>query len=289
MDYKPNAIAKSLKSNKTNSIGVIIPDISNPYFMTIAKGIEDAITDSDYNMIFVSGDEDSVKEEKMLNVLIEKRVDALILATSGKNEELIYNINKTNVPILLIDRKLNGNTNEMDFVVEDNVKATYNVTNHLIKKGHSKIGIVNGSLRVSTGIERFKGFVLALQKNNIFLDEKYIFNGKFTIDDGVRAVDHFMTLEDKPTAILSFNNTMTQGVLFRLTELENSFSKNVQLATYGEIEMAYLCKSLNILSVIQDPYHMGKKAGQILMKRLGSEGIVKAEKVYFTPKYNFKI
>src|SRR5699024_1670570 len=155
MKYQPNAVARSLKKYRTNTVGVIIPDISNPYFMTISKGIEDSIQESGYNLIFMSGDENPEKERKQLQVLIEKRVDAVVLATSGKNEEMIKSIGDSGIPIVLVDRKINDDSMDLDMVVEDNVKGAYDLTSRLIKQGHTQIGVINGSLKVSTGIERY--------------------------------------------------------------------------------------------------------------------------------------
>ncbi|MGP4041093.1 LacI family DNA-binding transcriptional regulator [Gracilibacillus sp. D59] len=268
LNYRPNGIAKSLKMHKTNTIGVIIPDISNPYFMRIAKGIEDVVQERKYNLLFMSGDENPDKEKKLLQVLVENRVDAIILATSGGNDELIKTIRESKTPVILIDRKLKNDNEKMDLVVENNFDGAYQLTSHLVQTGHKRIGIVNGSLDVSTGEERFLGFKKAMLDNFLNQEDDLIFNGHFTVEDGRRAVEYFLSLENKPTAILSFNNTMTVGVILQLTEMGKKIPEDVFVASYGETELSQLINPSGTICIKQSPYNMGIRVGQIAMDRL---------------------
>lgn len=283
LNYQPNALARSLKKHKTNTIGVVIPDIANPYFMMISKGIEDTVYQNGYNLIFASGEEKPKKEKELLNVLFEKRVDAIVLGTSGQNEEMVDNIRNSGIPVILVDRALKEHDESIDFVAEDNFEAAYELTNYLLKKGHTRIGVVNGSLTVSTGLERFNGYKEAIKDFGIAEDPDLIFNGNFKQEDGEIAVKHFFNKKDKPTAILSCNNTMTFGVLLQLTRMGYSIPKDVVVASYGEIEAAQLLKSPGIVYVSQSPYKMGVRVGEILMNRLinkASEPIIEK----FRPK-----
>ncbi|WP_047982719.1 LacI family DNA-binding transcriptional regulator [Ornithinibacillus contaminans] len=268
LNYQPNAVARSLKIDRTNTIGVIVPDISNPYFMTISKGIEDYIEEFGYNLLFVSGNENPEKERKMLQVLLEKRVDAIVLATSGENEETIQQIKDSGIPIVLIDRRINGSSLGLDMVVEDNVQGAYELTTSLIEQGHTRIGVINGSLKVSTGVERYQGFKKAIQAHDITEDKQLVFNGSFLKEDGIKAVNYFFQLEKKPTAILSFNNTMALGAMIQLIKKGYSIPADIVLASYGEVEAAQLLSPSSILMKKQTPYEMGAQAGEILRKRL---------------------
>jgi LacI family transcriptional regulator len=267
LNYQPNAVARSLKMHRTNTIGVIVPDISNPYFMKISKGIEDTILQNGYHLIFASGDENPQKERDMLQVLFEKRVDAIVLATSGNNEEMINKIKDAGIPVILVDRKLKEE-NGLDLVVEDNEDGAYQLTNYLIKQGHSRIGVVNGHFKVSVGIERFNGYQKALKENNIEEDPDLIFNGNFHQDGGISAVDQFMNLSKPPTAILSCNNTMAFGVLLQLRRLGYDIPKDIVVVSYGDVEAARLLHSSGIVRVDQFPYEMGVRVGHILIDRL---------------------
>ena len=268
LNYQPNALARSLKNHQTHTIGVVIPDIANPYFMKISKGIEDTVYKNNYNLIFASAEEQPIKEKQLLNVLFEKRVDAIVLATSGQNEETVEKIKKSGIPIILVDRELKEHDESIDFIAEDNFKAAFELTNHLLKQGHSKIGVINGSLQVSTGLERFNGFKEAIKENGLELNPDFIYNGNFNQEDGEKAIKLFFEKKDKPTAIVSFNNTMSFGALLQLTRMGYSLPQDVVMASFGEVEAAQLLKSPEIVYVNQSPYEMGVRVGEILMNRL---------------------
>lgn len=268
LNYQPNAIARSLKMDKTNTIGILIPDITNSYFMKISRGIEDTLETNGYNLLFVSGDEDSEKERKVLQVLLEKRVDAIVLATSGENGEIITKINQSGIPVVLIDRKLEIDFFDLDLVEEDNIEGAYQLTKYLIEQGHKNIGVVNGLLNVSTGRERYLGYQKAMMEYNLDVDLNMEYNGKFTQEDGCNAVSYFLHKLDKPTAILSFNNTMTFGVLLQLTRMGYRIPSDIVVASYGEVEAAQLLRPSGIIYVEQHPYKMGVRTGEILIDRL---------------------
>lgn len=271
LKYQPNRIARSLKMHKTNTIGVVIPDISNPYFMRISKGIEDVLQKEDYILIFVSADENPVKEEKTLNVLMENRVEAIVLATSSENGTIIENIQQSDVPVILIDRKLKDRSVNLDLVVEDNMKAAYNLTKYLLQEGHKDIGVINGSLTVSTGMERYEGFQKALKEFEMKENPDLVFNGNFDQRDGEIAVADFFKRQRKPTAILSFNNTMTYGAVLQLSRLGLSVPDDIMVASYGETEIDQLLEDPGIISVKQSPYEMGLRVGEIILDRLANK------------------
>jgi LacI family transcriptional regulator len=271
LNYQPNAIARSLKQDKTNTIGVVIPDISNPYYMTISKGIEDIVQQKGFNLIFCSSDENPKKEEKLLQLLFEQRVDAIVLATSGGSEERVSKINQAGVPIVLVDRTFEIEGQKLDSVTENNIESTYELTSYLLKQGHRSIGLVNGLLNVSTGKERYEGFKKAIKEYGIEEDTKYIFNGSFTQESGIKAVDYFLNFSQKPSAILSLNNIMTFGVLLELTRRGYSVPEDIVVASFGDLEAAQLLKSPGIISVVHKPYEMGERVGDILLNRLNNK------------------
>ncbi|WP_197970024.1 LacI family DNA-binding transcriptional regulator [Mesobacillus harenae] len=268
LNYQPNAVARSLKQSKTNTIGVIIPDISNPYFMKIAKGIEDRTWDAGYNLIFSSSDGKLEKEHQLLKLLVEQRVDAIVLVTSGSENELAKSINESGTPVILIDRRLNHEQSDFDLVEEDNVQGAYYLTEKIIQRGHTRIGVIAGSFQVSTGTDRYEGLTKALKQYNIPLDENLIYIGDFTRSSGEKAVDYFLSNDDYPRAIISFNNLMTEGVLYSLFQKGFKVPKDFDVASYGGTDLDILLEPPGIITISQDPYKMGIKTGDILLKRL---------------------
>lgn len=271
LNYQPNAIARSLKQDKTYTIGVVIPDITNHYYMTISKAIEDIVQQKGYNLIFCSSHENPKKEDKLLQLLVEQRVDAIVLATAGGCEERVRSIHQAGVPIVLVDRTVEIGDSKLDSVVESNFESTYTLTSYLLQQGHRSIGLVNGLLNVSTGKERYEGFQKALEEFGIQEDENYTFNSTFTREGGMKAVDYFLNFTEKPSAILSLNNEMAFGVLLELTRRGYSVPEDIVIASFGDVEAAQLLQAPGIISVAHKPYEMGERVGDILLKRLNNE------------------
>jgi LacI family transcriptional regulator len=283
LNYRPNEVARSLKQDKTYTIGVIIPDISNPFFMSVLRGVEDVVHMHRYNLIFSSSDEDSDKEKELIQLLLDKRVDGLVLATTGQNETVIKSIAKTGSPLVLIDRELEGNDHEVDLVTEDNVSAAYLLTKALLDKGHRRIAVINGLLNVSTGRDRYAGYLRAISEAGITEDPLLIYDGGFSVEGGIRAVDYFMKLSTKPSAILSFNNNMTFGALQALRKLKFRIPDDILVASYGFVEQALLLNNPEIIYIQQFPYEMGRKIGDTLIKRIQSKNEQALPTKYYLP------
>jgi LacI family transcriptional regulator len=269
LQYQPNMVARSLKQDKTHTIGVVIPDISNPFFSAISRGLEDVVRQEGYHLIFCSSDEKPTKEEELLQVLWEKRVDAVVLATAGHNEAVIRRLSQAGLQLLLLDRNLGEDAGlKLASVTEDNRQGAYELTKQVLERGHTRIGVINGSLSVNTGKERYEGFVQAMTAGGRQLDESLVFHGHFSIEDGKRAAQYFMSLTERPTALISFNNMMSFGVLLELTRLGVRLPNEILLASYGEVDAAGLLREPGLLYVSQTPYEMGKRAGELLLIKL---------------------
>jgi LacI family transcriptional regulator len=271
LNYRPNMLAKSLKQDKTYTVGIVIPDISNEYFMSISRGIEDELHDFGYNLIFCSSDEKSEKEKMLLQLLHDKRVDGIVLASSGGNDEFILQLN-TAIPIVLIDRKLNMEQRSIDYMVEDNFKGAYLLTKKLLDLGHRQIAVINGLLEVSTGFDRYNGYLQAMKEAGLDVHENLMYDGKFTTEGGKMAVSHLFQLPFiKPTALISFNNKMTFGALLVLTKQGFRLPDDIMLASYGNLESVLLLHNPQMYYIDQCAYSMGTKSGQILRQKMQTQ------------------
>ncbi|WP_248926827.1 LacI family DNA-binding transcriptional regulator [Paenibacillus hamazuiensis] len=269
LNYRPNAVARSLKQDKSYTIGIVVPDITNPFFSKLSRGIEDAVAGHGYQLIFCSTDEDAEKERRLGRMLSEKRVDALVLASSDDRPDMAESLEKAGTPVILVDRRFEPPSNRLDLIAEDNRLGAYSLAKALLQKGHRRIGVINGSLTASTGRDRFDGYESAMREHGIQPDDRLVFEGRFTEEGGIEAVRYFMDLPDKPTAMLSFNNQMTFGVLLELTRRGCRVPGDFAVASYGWVEAALLLNRPGLLYVEQAPYDMGKKAGERLLQRLG--------------------
>ncbi|MGM8365800.1 LacI family DNA-binding transcriptional regulator [Virgibacillus sp. W0181] len=268
LNYQVNAVAKSLKQEKTNMIGVIIPDISNPYFMQISKGVEDEIERYGYNLIFSSSNEDETKETKLLDLMNEKRVDAIILATAGKGKKQIEKFTNSGTPIIFIDRYNEEIKTKVSTISENNQLGAYKLTKHIIDQGHKTIGVINGSLDVNTGYDRYMGFLQAIEESGLRKEDQLIYNGDFTEKCGYKAVKQFFSQTTKqPTAIIAFNNLMATGAIKEMIQQNTTLLKKVEFGCYGEMEFMVM-PTLNLVYIKQNPYRMGKDTGKLLIDRL---------------------
>ena len=169
LDFVPNNVARSLKMTETKTIGIIIPDLSNVSFMDTVKAISDVTTANGYQPIILSSDEDPEKESKILDVLVSKRVDGIIIASAGGNSDKIININNKRAPVLLLDRDVCNTENsvKVDAILNDNFNGSYKMVNYLISLGHQKIAIITSSKSQILLNERLKGYIKALEDNKI--------------------------------------------------------------------------------------------------------------------------
>jgi LacI family transcriptional regulator len=268
MNYQTNAVARSLKQDKTETIGIIVPDISNVFFMTFSKGLEEVVQGEGYNLIFCSSDEDQQKEGELLLLLQEKRVDALVLATTGGNDAIITKLSRFGIPIILLDRQVEDSESQLDIIAEDNSLGAYLLTKLILESGHKHIGVINGFLDVSTGRDRYEGYKKAMREAGIREKSHLVFDGEFSVDGGNAAIRYFMQLEVKPTAIISFNNNMSFGALQELIRLQMRIPLDIMLASYGVVEAAQLLIQSGIIYVEQTPFEMGRQAGEIILNRL---------------------
>ncbi|HBF39032.1 MAG TPA: LacI family transcriptional regulator [Firmicutes bacterium] len=272
LNYQPNGIARSLKNQKTHMIGFVVADISNPFFMQIAKAMESVISNEDNNLVFCSSDGIPHKEQRLLELLNEKRVEAIVVASSDPTGSYIKQLVEQGMPVVLIDRKIPGiNT---DVIVEDNFNAAYRLTEYLIKNGHQKIAIINVSLAISVGMERFDGFKEALKHYGLAMSDHYVLQGGFQRQDACAAVKKMISENenDLPTALFCSNNIMAEGAIIALRELGLKIPDDISLVSFGTKDLLELIDP-KLTIAAQNTYALGSKAGQIILERLNSHSL----------------
>lgn len=272
LNYERNEIARSLKNNKSYMIGIVVSDILNPYFMSIAKGVESLVHSLGYNLIFCSSDENGEKELNLLKLLSERRVDAVVLASCNYEPSEINEIIKKGIKIIMVDSRIKGAN--ADVVIEDGFSGAYSLINHVIGQGHRRIAAVNGSLNVSTGIERFEGYKAALKNNGIELNKDYIIEGNFKREDAYEEVKD-MLLRNRnylPTAIFTASNFMAEGAMIAIRELGLRIPEDISLVSFGNISVPALVQP-QLTYVSQDAFAIGLKAGEILLGKLNEDDV----------------
>lgn len=276
LNYHPNGIARSLKTQRTHTIGLIVSDISNPFFSSLVRGVEDAAAENGYSVIIANTDEDLAKERLYLKVLRERRIDGLIIAPTGKEVKDLKLLSEQGIPFIFVDRKIDNI--EADAVLSENVEGAYQAVRYLIKRGHRRIGVVLGLKGVSTSEERFMGYKKALGEFKTPEEEELIVRGNFRVEGGVKACRKLLSLQNPPSAIFSLNNMMTIGVLKALRERGLRCPKDIEVVGFDDFEWADTF-DFPLSTVVQQPYRMGYQGAQLLFTKIKGERSGRHEEV----------
>ncbi len=279
LGYRPNAVARGLASKKTTTVGVIIPDISSIFFSELARGIEDIATMYKYNIILCNSDQNKDKEIHLINTLLEKQVDGIVFMGGQITQEHAEQFKLSPVPIVLA-ATLDTNK-ELPSVNIDYQQAVEDAIGHLIKNGHKNIGMLSGTLDDPVnGFQKFSGYRNALEKNGIEFDEKLIVIGDYTHDSGVEAVDTFLQLDEKPTAIFASTDEMALGVIHGAQDKGYQIPDDLEVIGFDNTRLATMVRPM-LSTVVQPIYDIGAVSMRLLTKYMNKEDV--AEHIVVLP------
>ncbi len=261
LNFHPNAVAQSLRTRTTHVIGAVVSDISNPFFATLIRGAEDCARENGYSLLICNTSEKLENELVYLQLLSRKRVDGMILAPTGKNDELIRDLITRGLQIVFIDRKIDGV--DAPAVLSENEEGAYRATRYLIEQGHRQIGIILGLPHVSTTTERLRGYERALTDNGFEIDRALIAYGHSQVAEGKEACLDLLDGADRPSAVFATNNLMTIGVMMAIHKLGLSCPQDVSVVGFDDFEWAAAFEP-PLTTVAQDPYRIGYEAVQLL-------------------------
>lgn len=259
LDYQPNHVARSLKVRRTFTVGMVIPDVTNPFFTDMMCGVEDEASKNGYSVILCNSGEDPARENLHLNMLFSRRVDGVLLG--GVNPEGQHEVIRRRFPLVLVDRippRFRG-----PGVVMDNVMAAFEATSYLIGLGHTRIAIIAGNLAISTGSDRMEGFRKALQEANLSLRQEYCKAGEFLFQKACECASDLFKLKEPPTAILCCNNKMTLGLMRTAAEMGFRIPEQVSVVGFDDFDWAGSF-SPRLTTIRQPAYQMGQRAMEML-------------------------
>ncbi len=238
LDFSRNSLARNLRTQKSNIIGLVVADINNPYYSSIAKKLDDGLFKSDYNLIVCNTDESEEKERKILTTLSDKGVDAIVISPVAKDIELLRKLNDSGIHVIIIDRNIG--VMDLPFVGSDNFDESKKLTEHLITNGHKKIAFVSGTPKAITSQDRLYGFRAALVENKLPFSDENIIEGFYQKEKAYKNILKFLqnnqTNTDPFTAIFSSNNLMTAGVIKAANELNLNIPEDISLVSFGELD-----------------------------------------------------
>lgn len=265
LNYRPNRLASSLRNQRTQIIGVLLPNSANPFFAEVLLGIEAACYDTDYNFIMGNANDDPERELRYLDVLLSRQVDGVLLISTGALDDALNLIAQRDVPVVLVDRTDASGT--VDALTTANHEGGYQATRHLIQQGHERIACITGPAFLTTSAERVEGYRQALAEAKLSIDEKLIVNGDFSLGSGATAMQTLLQCEPRPTAVFACNDLMALGALHTLHEADYRVPQDVSLIGYDDIPLAsYAIPSLT--TIAQPGRAVGHRAVEMLVARI---------------------
>ena len=267
LGYVRNLAASSLRSNETYTLALILPDITNSFWTTVARGVEDAAQKDGYSVLLCNTDEKPEKFTKYLDTVLQQRVDGVMLVPVTNDSLHLSQLGNRNVPTVILDRRVPNWAG--DSVTCDSIAASRALVQHLLKLGHTRIAIISGPAATSTAEDRVAGYCLAMSQAGIPLDPSLIMRGEYRFSSGQAMAHNLVHSGLEPTAIIATNNAIAEGVLEELKSEGKKIPGDMAVVCFDEIsEMERFFPFLTIIT--QPAYDIGFKATQLLLSRIKS-------------------
>lgn len=266
LDFRINPIARGLKTSKTKTVGIIIPNFSDIYSTTIVKSIENELYKFDYNIFACDSCSSKELEKQKAELLSQKMVDGLIVYPCSDNPSYLESIQKSGIPVLTLDTLVNGL--KCDQVLTDNISATYEATQWLINNNHKRIGIITGSQTQFTASERLKGYKRACEDYAIKVDDNLVKAEGFKESSGYKALVELVSMENPPTAVIACNYYTTIGAVKAIYDKGLLVPKELSLIGFDNLGLSELVRP-PLTVIVQPMEEIGQKAAELILKRIG--------------------
>ncbi|MGD0876687.1 MAG: LacI family DNA-binding transcriptional regulator [Anaerolineales bacterium] len=268
LGYVPNSLARSLRSKRTRTLALVLTDITNPFWTTVARGVEDAASEVGYHVIFCNTDESASKQQSYLEAMIQKQVDGILLVPAHSKENPIGFLHQQNVQVVLLDRRLPDM--QADVVRCDSRGGAYQLVQLLVKLGHRRIAILGGPSGVSSADDRVAGYKLALHEAGLKSEKQLIISGEFSVESGYEMTRSVLALPSRPTALFAGNNFIAIGALKALHDAELVVPKEMSVVGFDDLPAAIVVDPFLTVAV-QPAYEMGQRATKRLLECLDGE------------------
>ena len=268
LNYRPNLIARSLAKQRTHTIGMIVPDIANPFFPMVVRGAEDAAQKHGYNLLLCNSDDNLDKEESAVELLLSKRVDGILLTKAAEDfrPAMRQMIKEMNVPFVLVMRTYPKLTK--DAVITDDYQGAYEAVCHLARAGRHRIGLISGPLKISNAKARWQGFHDALKAKDLPYDPELVVEGDYRIESGFRAGN--VLLSHRPDGIYVANHLMTIGLLKAAEEIGLKCPEDFGLVSFDDYPWLGIFRPR--LTTVELPKHqLGSEAAELLIQRIAGD------------------
>jgi len=278
LDYQPNAAARSLTLKRSNSIGLIVPDIRNPFFASVARGVEDVAQAHGYTVVLCNCDEDTAKESACLRALQTRQVDGLLVASEGAADAHLMRLVRAGLPVVLVDRVLA----DLDAraIVLDNAEGAYAAVQHLLSRGHLRIAMLTGRPSISTGPERLAGYHRALIGAGVEVDDRLVVSGPSTYEGGAAAMHAVLEVAPPPTAVFSGNHLVTVGALQALASRGLRVPEDIAIVSFDDLPYPWADTFRpHVTTVARPSYELRCTAAETLVNLLRAPSAGPAERI----------
>jgi LacI family transcriptional regulator len=265
LGYVPNALARSLHVKRTHTLALVLTDIGNPFFTTVARGVEDAASARGFSVMFCNTDEDEEEEITHVRLLLQKQVDGLLLVPASSSSPAIEVARQRGVPVVVLDRKVTGAP--VDVVRCDSEGGAHAVVQHLIELGHRDIAVLSAAPDVSVAVDRVAGARRAMTEAGLAFGEEHVLYGRPESASGHEMARRTLALSPRPTALFATNNFIAIGAFRALREAELAVPGDISLAGFDDLpEPLVLDPFLTVAA--QPAYEMGRRGAELLLERL---------------------
>lgn len=265
LGYVPNMLGPSLRLKRTNTIALVLTDVTNPFFTTVARGVEDVASEGGYSVFLCNSDESLEKQTQYINSLLSRQVDGILLVPASNSVDNIDTIRQQDVTLVVMDRKVN---NQVDSIRCDSESGAYQIVKHLVALGHRHVAVLAGPESISVSQERISGAQRALAEAG--LPPAYVFHGMLTQQSGAAMTEQALAQEPRPTAIFAINNFITIGAMKALLAAGIRVPQDISVAGFDDLPPGLTIDPF--FTVISQPaYEMGRRAAELLVQRLKGE------------------
>jgi LacI family transcriptional regulator len=268
LNYQPNAVARSLRQGKTNTIGLVLPDIANPFFSEISRGIADEAFEKGYSVFLCNTELDMQRELFHVNVLSNNQVDGIIFVAAGDQADSLDFLLHRKMPLVMIDR--NVPNVEADVVLTDHQLGGFLATRHLLELGHTRIACIAGPPSISPSSERITGYRKALEQAGIVPDDDLIIRGDYHPQTGMDITQTILHIHPRPTAIFALNDLMAIGALRALAEAGYVVPRDMAVVGYDDLEIARFINP-PLTTIAQPKKEIGRQAVNLVVERMSSK------------------
>ena len=272
LGYVPNALGRQLRSKQTKMLALVVSDITNPFFTTIARGVEDVAGHAGFTVMFCNTDESEAEEIQYVLTLIQRQVDGILLVPANSTGKVFRMLSSHRVPVVVIDRRVDARN--VDTVRCDSETGGYLLGRHLVELGHTRIAVLTGRPSVSTSVDRLAGCRRAVSEAGLTLDERLVVFGEFNYAefnqaDGYRMGRQVLAVDPPPTAIFAANNFIAFGALRAAREAGLRVPEDISVVAFDDLPAEWVAEPF--LTVVAQPaYEIGRRAAELMLERLGT-------------------